>query len=55
MIKKKRWAIGIVLVLAVSVPLVTWLRREIQIDKCLDAGGAWDYEQLHCIFEAPHK
>ncbi len=25
-----------------------WLAREMSIDKCLDRGGAWDYEQAHC-------
>lgn len=55
MIQRKKWLIVGVLVLWVSISLVVWLYREIQIDKCLDAGGAWDYEQPHCIFEAQQK
>jgi len=55
MTRKKRWATGVVLVLAVSVPLVIWLHREIQIDKSLDAGGAWEYGQLHCVLQGPQR
>lgn len=25
-----------------------WLPHEIRIDKCLDAGGAWDYQAEIC-------
>ena len=25
-----------------------WLRREVSIDGCLDAGGAWNYERDWC-------
>ncbi len=55
MSQKKKWLIAGVLVLGVGISLIFWLYREIRIDKCLDAGGAWDYAQQHCIFDAPQK
>jgi len=55
MTRKRRWATGVVLVLAMSVPLVMWVLREIQIDRCLDAGGAWEYGQLHCVLQGPQR
>ena len=29
-----------------------WLARQVSIDRCLDRGGAWDYEQARCIVAA---
>lgn len=38
--------------LALSGAFIIWLYGEIQIDKCLDAGGAWDYEKHRCTFQS---
>ena len=53
MSKAKKLAIGLALTLAVCIPLAIWLYRQVLIDKCLDAGGAWDYQQRHCVYEGP--
>jgi hypothetical protein len=53
MMKNKKWVIGMGLM--VSVLVVAWLRREVQIDKSLDAGGAWDYVQQSCHFDVSQK
>ena len=47
--KRVVWA---VLILLFVGAFAVWLYGEIQIDKCLDAGGAWDYEQRHCMFQS---
>jgi hypothetical protein len=36
------------LVAALLIAGGLWLAREIRIDKCLDAGGAWDYQAGVC-------
>lgn len=53
--KTRRWIVVVVLLIVAGVPFSIWLSRQIEIDKCLDGGGAWDYEQRRCIFEAPKK
>jgi hypothetical protein len=55
MTKMRRWVVVVVLLLVAGVPFSLWLYRQIEIDKCLDAGGAWNYEQRHCLFEAPKQ
>jgi hypothetical protein len=50
-----RWMVVVVLLLAAGVPFSIWLSQQIEIDKCLDAGGAWDYEHRNCQFEAPKQ
>ena len=47
--KRIAWA---VVILGLGGAFTVWLYGEIQIDKCLDAGGAWDYEQHHCVFQS---
>jgi len=54
-IKVKRWALWLALLLVGGIGTAAWLYGEIQIDKCLDAGGAWDYQQKHCMFDEPKK
>lgn len=27
----------------------SWLAHEVLIDQCLDRGGVWDHEQVHCL------
>jgi hypothetical protein len=46
--KRIAWA---VLVLLLICAFAIWLYGEIQIDKCLDAGEAWDYEKHHCMYK----
>lgn len=55
MIKLKRGALWLVLLLVGGIGSAVWLYGEVQIDKCLDAGGAWDYQQKRCMFEEPRK
>ncbi len=38
----------IALVLAAGL-LRPWLMQQVAIDRCLDAGGAFDYQAKHCI------
>ena len=47
----KRMACAVLALLLIGA-FAAWLYGEIQIDKCLDAGGAWDYEQHHCMFQS---
>jgi hypothetical protein len=37
------------LVAAAFVAGGLWIAREVSIDRCLDRGGAWDYEQARCV------
>lgn len=46
-LSKKRLLIAIIFVLSV-LSASLYLRRELQIDSCLDSGGRWDYEQSVC-------
>ncbi len=39
-----------VLLLAVAIPYGV---RELRIDRCLDAGGAWDEHAARCVFTKP--
>jgi hypothetical protein len=34
--------------LAVAIP---WLKRQVEIDRCLDAGKCWDSSKNACDFE----
>jgi hypothetical protein len=49
---KRRTALWVFAVV-VGIGLAAWFYGEVKIDKCLDAGGAWDYQQKRCIFEKP--
>lgn len=31
--------------------VMPWLMKQVDIDKCLDSGGAFDYEAQTCIYE----
>lgn len=42
-------AVLICVVIAAAFP---WVRRELAIDSCLDAGGQWDYVAETCITAA---
>ncbi|XAH22170.1 hypothetical protein AAFF27_19410 [Xylophilus sp. GW821-FHT01B05] len=50
-----RIGIALGLVTAALVGASVWLVREVSIDKCLDRGGAWDYEQMHCVVALKSK
>jgi hypothetical protein len=47
--KRVAWSALALLLIGV---FAIWLYGEIQIDKCLDAGGAWDYEKHRCMFKS---
>jgi hypothetical protein len=49
MISKKMTLLVIAIIVAVLV--VFWIRRHLQIDGCLDAGGRWNYEQKACEYK----
>lgn len=55
MLKAKRLSIWIGLALAALTALAVQLHREVSIDKCLDNGGAWNYQERRCEFEQPAK
>jgi len=41
------------LMLAVLVFLAGyWFRGFLDVDRCLDLGGAWDYERDHCVTDS---
>lgn len=45
-----RLRIGTAVALATAALAATgiWLAHELAIDRCLDHGGAWDYERAAC-------
>ncbi len=43
--KKRLLLLGLAVLLGLSA---YWLRGCIQVDRCLDHGGRWDYEQGAC-------
>lgn len=47
-----RFKIALLLVVTAVAAFGIWLAREVLIDKCLDRGGAWDYDQAHCLVTA---
>lgn len=47
-----RLGIALLLVAAALATAGIWLAREVSIDRCLDRGGAWDYEQASCVVAA---
>jgi hypothetical protein len=47
MLKGKKIIVVIIFVILFSIGL--WLKRFIEIDKCIDLGGRWDYETGECV------
>ena len=45
-----KWTKLIIIILLVALTALSfaWFQREMQIDKCLDGGGAWDYSNAKC-------
>ena len=43
-----RFALKILLAAALFIAFC-WVYRQLQIDKCLDNGGRWDYEKCRCV------
>ena len=48
---KLRKASVIILFLALLMLAAFWVPGQLAIDSCLDAGGAWDYEQEMCRYK----
>jgi hypothetical protein len=48
MSSSRKKVVWLCIVAAVIIAGGFWLYREIQIDKCLDGGGAWDYDVGTC-------
>ncbi len=46
--KKSKHVTVFVLILAVVIAGVIWLKRELAIDGCLDSGGRWNYSLSQC-------
>jgi len=40
----------IIVILLIS--LILWLITFFQIDKCLDNGGRWNYEEQKCVYSS---
>lgn len=55
MIKTRKLVFWLVLILVICIPLAVWLYHQMLIDKCLDAGGAWDYQHQQCVYEKSQK
>ena len=53
MMKIRRWVVVAALLFAAGASSLPWWFHQLEIDKCLDAGGAWNDEQRHCILEEP--
>lgn len=45
-----KWTVVLVLCFLFGIVCAVWLVPFIQIDTCLDAGGAWDYEAAKCAY-----
>jgi hypothetical protein len=45
---KKVTVFALIVVIAAVVAAWPWLHKEVAIDKCLDAGGRWNYEAGEC-------
>lgn len=43
---RKILILAVVLILLIAGGI--WLRKQLQIDSCLDAGGRWNYEEGVC-------
>jgi hypothetical protein len=43
---RKILILAVVLILLIAGGI--WLRKQLQIDGCLDAGGRWNYEEGGC-------
>ncbi len=48
-VSKKRIVIAVI-ALAVLIFLANGVRRWLSFDRCLDAGGAWDYRSEDCRY-----
>jgi hypothetical protein len=49
MTTRLRFTIALLLIVAAVAVVGIWLAREVSIDKCLDCGGAWDYDLARCL------
>ena len=47
---KRKSVIWIIVAVALLMVGGYWLRRNLQIDSCLDNGGRWNYQQSSCEF-----
>jgi hypothetical protein len=48
---RRGYRIAIFVLLAIALVVVVfwpWFSKQIAIDKCLDAGGRWEYSQAKC-------
>ena len=50
--RKRIW---VTLAVVAAVGLTFWVNRQILIDRCLDGGGAWDYDVSRCNGDQPNK
>lgn len=48
-VRRRIWAgVTIMLVLALMALASNWISGQFRVDRCLDAGGAWNSEQRVC-------
>lgn len=38
------------LVVLLVIWLALWIKGQLEIDRCLDSGGRWDYEKSMCFY-----
>jgi hypothetical protein len=54
MTKRQTLALGVVLFVVGAVAFVFVLQHWAEVDRCLDAGGSYDYAKGICDFKASH-
>lgn len=42
-------AILICITVILAIAAAFWIKEQLDIDRCLDSGGRWDYEQSMCF------
>lgn len=46
---RKKIILSIIIVILL-ISLILWLKNFLQIDRCLDNGGRWNYEEQKCVW-----
>jgi hypothetical protein len=49
--RKKKFILLIIIIL-LCIPVYLWIKRQLEIDSCLDKGGRWNYESGKCECQA---
>jgi hypothetical protein len=44
-----KFLVGVLVIASIVVGVLVFLGPQFKIDKCLDHGGSWDYDNSYCI------